>query len=224
MWHWMQKQRPEWQQTYRRQPRIPRNQPESQLRYSVVDVETTGFDLRKDRILSIAVATIEDQQLRVDRLWNRIVFQENAAINDAVKVHGILPSESSHGISEAEMIEQLVQKLTGTVVVGHHIRFDATMLNAAMERHFGLRFRNRMIDTGDLAMAEIDAFKKSAYTNQRPPSLDEVCQQLEINPVDRHTALGDAFTTAQVFLYLRGRMQQRLKERFALKHLPLGRL
>lgn len=223
MWRWKQSSRPEWQQSYRTQRRIPRGTPEKQLRYAVVDVETTGFDPRKDRILSIAVAAIKDQQLRVDQLWNRIVFQPDAAMNDAVKVHGILPSESSHGMSETAMLEELLPLLTGVIVVGHHVRFDATMLNAAMERNFGMRFRNPLLDTGDLAMAGIDAFKKSAYTQQRPPSLDEVCQQLEIDPVDRHTALGDAFTTAQVFLYLRGRMQQRLNERFQRKHLPLAR-
>jgi DNA polymerase-3 subunit epsilon len=174
-------------------------------------------------MLSVAVATIEHQQLRIDRLWNRIVFQRHAAVNDAVKVHGILPSESSHGIAESAMLEELLPLLTGAIVVGHHVRFDAAMLHAAMERHFGLRFRNRLLDTGDLAMAELDAFKKSAYSNQRPPSLDEVCQQLEIDPVDRHTALGDAFTTAQVFLYLRGRMQQRLQQGFQRRHLPLGK-
>jgi len=218
-----QSRRPTWQRAYKdlTPGKIPVT--ESEAIYSVVDVETTGFELFKDRILSVAVARIEGGQLRANEIHDWIVFQKSTHINDATKVHGILPSETVDGISEADMLEQLVKLLTGTIVVGHHIQFDAAMLNIALERHFSLRFRNRIIDTCDMAISELDAFKKSGYSNQRPPSLDEVCQQLQINPVDRHTAIGDVFTTAQVFLYLKGKIQQRLKERFSVRSLPLAK-
>ncbi|MGH8021321.1 MAG: hypothetical protein ACREIA_24175 [Opitutaceae bacterium] len=79
--------------------------------------------------------------------------------------------------------------------------------------------RNPLVDTARLAMAELEAFRKTAYPGQRPPSLDEVCSSLGLPMHDRHTASGDTFTTAQVFLLLAARARRRLGRPLRLKDL-----
>ncbi len=218
------KPRPDWLTAYKEQTPGKLPQSESDVVYSVLDLETTGFEPLIDRILSVAIARIHGDQLKTNEIEEWVVFQQSAEVNEAVKVHGILPSETQNGVSESLMLEELLRRIKGTIVVGHHIHFDARMLNVAMERHFGIPFRNRILDTATMARSELDAFKKSGYSNQRPPNLDEVCQQLGINPIDRHTAIGDVFTTSQVFLYLKGKQRQRLKERFTVKSLPFDKI
>ncbi len=182
-------------------------------RFVVIDTETSGFNVGTDRILSIALFEIIDGQINValSRRWT--VFQPESALTAATAVHGILPSETREGMDEKKVLEELIPLLTGAIVVGHHIRFDAAMINEAMVRHFKANFSNRIVDTARMAMREMVAFRQAGYENQRPPSLDEVCSQLSLPIIARHTAEGDAFLAAQIFLFLCGRIRRRLLRR-----------
>jgi DNA polymerase-3 subunit epsilon len=187
--------------------------PVKELRFAVLDTETSGLNVRTDHILSIALFEIIDGQIDIARCRKWIVFQPETAPTAATAIHGILPSETRKGMDEKKVLEELIPLLTGAIVVGHHIRFDASMLNEAMLRHFKTKFCNRMVDTASMAMNELIAFHRSGYANQRPPSLDEVCSQLNLPVVARHTAEGDAFLAAQVFLLLCGKIRRRLQSR-----------
>lgn len=187
----------------------------------VLDGETTGFDLVKDRLLSLATLEIARREIHVSRMRSWLVFQERAEFNEAVSVHGILPSETAHGQPEAEVIRELLPVIGGNLLVGHHIRFDVTMLQTIARRHLGLRLRNRVLDTATFAMRELAPFHRTGYPNQRPPSLEEVCAHLDLPMMDRHTAAGDTFTTAEVFLLLCARMRRRLGRPLQFRDLPL---
>ena len=95
------------------------------------------------------------------------------------------------------------------MIVGHHIGHDISTIDAALERHWGITLANRSLDTMDLTLhLESDG----AFAG-RPPirqfTLDGLCALFGVIPHDRHTASGDAFITAQVFLRL-----ERLAKRF----------
>ena len=98
------------------------------------------------------------------------------------------------------------------------------MIGAAVRRHFQFRFHTQFVDTGYIAMGQIDAFRQTGYANQQPPTLDELCVNLGVEMVDRHTASGDAYTTAEVFLFFCARMRQRLGRPLLLGDLPLFRV
>jgi len=182
-------------------------------RFVVIDTETSGFNVETDRILSIALFEIIDGQIDMTLCRKWVVFQPESAPTAATAIHGILPSETREGTDEKKVLEELIPLLTGAVVVGHHIRFDAAMINEAMIRHFKANFSNRIVDTAIMAMRELAAFHQTGYENQRPPSLNEVCSQLNMPIVARHTAEGDAFLAAQIFLFLCGRIRRRLLRR-----------
>lgn len=86
--------------------------------------------------------------------------------------------------------------------MGHHIGHDIEALSCPCERHFGLRLRNRWLDTMDLTLHLND---DGAFLN-RPRaqgfSLDALCDMFGVAPHDRHTAGGDALIRAQIFLRL----------------------
>jgi DNA polymerase-3 subunit epsilon len=88
------------------------------------------------------------------------------------------------------------------VIVGHHIGHDIAMLDGSCERHWGFRLRNRCVETMHLALHLQAA---GAFSNHRPAkhfTLDALCDRFGVEPYGRHTATGDAFLTAQVFLRL----------------------
>lgn len=192
-----------------------------ELRFVVIDAETTGFDVKKDRILSLAAVPLRAREISIADVQSWLVFQQASGVNDAARIHCILPSDTRMGVPEPLAMEELLPLLHGCVVVGHHINFDAALIDHALRRRFGVGLQNPLIDTADLAMRTIDAFARTGYANQRPPTLDEVCSHLEIMTMERHTAAGDAFTTAELFLLLCARRRQQLKRSLTVGDLPL---
>ncbi len=201
--------------------RPARNTAFNRLRFVVLDCETSGFEVGVDRILSLAAFEVAQDRIDIagSRKW--IVYQPAARLNRATAVHGILPEEIRQGTPEQNLIPDLLPMLTDAVLVGHHTRFDAAMLNDLLMRHHTVRFCNRIIDTAHMAMNELAAFHKTGYANQRPPSLDEVCAQLNLPLIARHTAEGDAFLTAEVFLMLSGQIRRRLGRPLRAGDLPI---
>ncbi len=204
-------------------PRLPRRTPLGGVRFVVLDSETTGFNPARDRILSLAAMPVRDGGMRVSDLQSWLVYHSDIPMTDAVRVHGILPSDAREGAPEQVVLEQLLPLISGAVLVGHHIGFDVRMLNEALGRRFGIRLRNPTIDTATLAMQTVEAFRKTGYAGQRTPSLEEVCTHLGIAPLERHTAPGDTFTTAELFLVLCARHARDLRRPLTVADLPIER-
>jgi DNA polymerase-3 subunit epsilon len=128
---------------------------------------------------------------------------------EAVTVHGVTRDESLNGIDEAVALERFLGYLEDGVIVGHHIGHDIAALDVALERHWGITLPNRSLDTMDLTL---HLERDGAFAGRpaiREFTLDGLCAMFGVIPHDRHTAGGDAFITAQVFLRL-----VRLAERF----------
>jgi len=188
---------------------LDRKTPIKDLAIVALDAETSGFDPIKDHLLSIGLLPIRDGRLEVAKRRNWLVQQTDTPNNEAVRIHGIAPGESADATPEAEVLAELLPELSGKIIVGHHIGFDARVIGAALQRHHGVKLRNRLLDTSNMAMRHIDAFHKTGYANQRPPSLDEVCLHAGLPVMGRHTASGDAFSTGQLFLWMCSRMRVR---------------
>ncbi|MEP7270091.1 MAG: 3'-5' exonuclease, partial [Acidobacteriota bacterium] len=169
------------------------------VRFVVLDSETTGLDPRTDRLITIGAVAVEAGQIVLADLFEEMI---KVAYNSAaVTVHGITRDEAMGGLDEPEAVAAFLEYLRDGVIVGHHIGHDIEMLNRACERHFGMKLANRSIDTMDLALHLKD---DGVFGEAELPgfSLDALCALFEIEPWDRHTAGGDAFMTALVFLRL----------------------
>jgi DNA polymerase-3 subunit epsilon len=171
--------------------------PIDQVRFVVVDSETTGLDPRTDRIITLGAVAVQAGEIVLSDAFDAMIrLDENTS---AVTVHGITRDQARHGRSEAEVLADFLDYLADGVIVGHHIGHDIATLDAAYEREWGMRIRNRSLDTMDLTL---HLERDGAFAN-RPPirhfTLDALCNLFDVIPHDRHTASGDAFITAQVF-------------------------
>ena len=172
--------------------------PAGEVRFVALDTETTGFDSRRDKLITIGAVAIRDGQIELEDSCELLLrIPHNLA---SVVVHGITRDATRDGMEESEALEVFLPFLQDGVIVGHHIGHDIQFLNAACERHFGLKLRNRFLDTMDLTLRLKDA---GAFQNVPEVfSLDALCDFFGVLPHDRHTAGGDAFLTAQIFLRL----------------------
>jgi DNA polymerase-3 subunit epsilon len=170
------------------------------VRFVVLDCETTGLDPKKDRLVTIGAVAVQAGEIRLEDAFEALVKVDYNT--SAVTVHGVTREESLQGLEEPEALERLLGYLGDGVIVGHHIRHDVETLDAGYERHFGCRLLNRALDTMDLSL---HLERDGAFAGQEPMtsfSLDALCVRFGVVPHDRHTAPGDAFLTAQVFLRL----------------------
>jgi DNA polymerase III subunit epsilon len=174
--------------------------PSADVRFVVLDTETTGLDPRRDKIISIGALSVIDGQMCLDDSFE--VLLKVSYNNSSVTVHGITHDEAVDGMEEPEALVLFLDYLRDGVIVGHHIGHDIEVLNVACEKHFDLTLSNRSLDTMDLTLhldddgAFPDRPKDAGY------SLDALCELFGVAAHDRHTAGGDAFLTALVFLRL----------------------
>jgi len=174
--------------------------PSAKVRFVVLDTETTGLDPRRDKIISIGALAVIDGEMCLDDSFE--VLLKVSYNNTSVTVHGITHDEAVDGMDEPEALLLFLDYLRDGVIVGHHIGHDIEVLNVACEKQFDLTLKNRSLDTMDLTLHLDD---DGAFPN-RPKdagfSLDALCELFGVAPHDRHTAGGDAFLTALVFLRL----------------------
>jgi len=171
------------------------------VRFVVLDSETTGLNPRVDSIITIGAVSVQNGEIFLDDSFE--VLLKLSRNTSAVTVHGITRDESRRGMEEPEALEKFLDYLKDGVIVGHHIGHDIATFNAAYERHWGFQMLNRSLDTMNLTLH----LEKAGAFSGRPPirefTLDALCDMFGVIPHDRHTAGGDAFITAQVFLRLR---------------------
>jgi len=174
--------------------------PADEVRFVVLDSETTGLDPKKDRLVTIGAVAVQRGEIVLEDSFEAML--KVAHNTSAVTVHGVTRDQSQNGLEEPEALQKFLAYLKDGVIVGHHIGHDIETLNAGYERHFGYRLKNRSLDTMELAL---HVEKGGAFGGQdeiRSFSLDALCGLFGVVPHDRHTASGDAFITAQVFLRL----------------------
>lgn len=171
------------------------------VRFVVLDTETTGLDPRRDRIITIGAVAVRDGEIVLEDSFEAMV--RIAYNNASVTVHGITRDESiAGGIDEKEALLLFLDYLQDGVIVGHHIGHDVETIGYACERHFGFRLRNMALDTMALTLHLQDDGGFEGRETAKGFSLDALCEMFGIVPHDRHTAGGDAFLTAQIFLRL----------------------
>lgn len=161
--------------------------------YVAFDCETTGLDPSKDRMLSIGAV-----RFTAERIWihdNKEWFVKQSLTNDeSIKIHGILPSTSSEELlTEEQAVKAFLDFIGSSTLVGHHINFDVAMVNHALKRLGAGKLKNTQKDTNTL-------YKQIGhYAHEQNFSLDELSKTYNITTSNRHTALGDAYITAQIF-------------------------
>ena len=193
--------------TYRR-VRVDTGLPWRATPFAVVDLETTGLDARQHEIISWAVVPIEEGRIHAGTARYGLARPRRMPEEGSIVVHGILPADLESAPPLDEAVDELLEVVAGRVVVAHAAWFERAFLSRAAARR-GVRWRSPMIDTsvvGRLWLYERDGFLP------RGISLRTLTRALGLPAHRPHHALGDALTTAQVFLAVATHLDARSPE------------
>ncbi|MFD0862199.1 PolC-type DNA polymerase III [Sungkyunkwania multivorans] len=163
-------------------------------RFVVFDTETTGLNTSLDRILSIGAVAVSGFQIDVSDSIELYVRQD-VYNRGTVSVHGIRKDGHDFKLEEEQAIIEFLKYVKDAILVAHHASFDVAMINIALRRLGLPKLKNKVLDTDDL-------FKKTKFSTDKEKrySLDVLMKQFDVKAHDRHTAAGDAYITALVFL------------------------
>jgi DNA polymerase-3 subunit epsilon len=164
------------------------------LSYTVFDTETTGLQPSAgDEIISIGAVRVVNGRLLKNEVFEQLVNPRRPISRDATRIHGI----DSKALAAEPRIEQVLPNFyrfcEDTVLVAHNAAFDMRFLELK-EATTGVRFGQPVLDT-----LLLSAVVHGSFDNH---DLDVIAQRLGVNVIGRHTALGDALVTGEIFLKL----------------------
>ncbi len=188
----------------RRRDSVETRRPWREVEYAVVDLETTGLNLRTDCIASYGVAVVREGRVAVaDNIYG-LVRPDCALSPAAMTIHHLLPGDLAAAPALASAVPVLAAALDNRVLVAHAAWIEKAFLTRAFAEH-GHRLRVPIIDTAALARA----VGLQSANCRGEPNLEVMAIELGLPVVSPHHALGDATTTAIVFLALAARLQAR---------------
>jgi DNA polymerase-3 subunit epsilon len=170
------------------------NQPLTELTYTVFDTETTGLDPQGgDEIISIGAVRIVNNRLLGNERFEQLVNPRRALRWESVQIHGIRDEMLADQPTIEEVLPRFHKFTEDTILVAHNAAFDMRMLQIK-ETATGIRFINPVLDTMLLSAV--------VHPAQDDHNLMTIARRLGINVTGRHTAIGDALATAEMFLKL----------------------
>jgi DNA polymerase III subunit epsilon len=168
--------------------------PLAELACTVFDTETTGLDPSGgDEIVAIGAVRIVNGRLLQNELFDQLVDPQRPISASSVAVHGIESGMLEGQPRIAEVLPAFARFCEDTVLVAHNAAFDMRFLQIK-EAATGIRFTQPVLDT--LLLSAV------AHPTQEAHTLEAIAERLGVHVVGRHTALGDALVTGEVFLKL----------------------
>jgi DNA polymerase III subunit epsilon len=157
--------------------------------YAVVDIEATGGNHIKGKIIEIAIyiydgkkvvdefSTLINPETKIDWYVTKLTKITNSMVKDAPKFK--------------EVAEQISKLVKGKIFVAHDVDFDYKFLKAELQK--------AAFDINEPKVCTLQLSKKH-LPNEASYSLGKLCDSLKmpIPPETRHRAGGDALATTKL--------------------------
>ena len=165
-----------------------------ELAYTVFDTETTGLEpSRGDEIVALAAVRIVNQRLLTGEAFDQLVDPRREVSPAAVRIHGLTRDMLEGQPTIEAVLPRFYRYCENSVLVAHNAAFDMRFLQLK-EQAAGVKFTQPVLDTLLLSAA--------VHPHQSDHSLEAIAARLGISVIGRHTALGDAIVTGEIFLKL----------------------
>lgn len=173
-------------------------------RWVVLDVESSGLDPQRDRLLAIAAVGLHRRAGGAPSIVLADSFEvvlQQPTVHPAegldrgnILVHGIGVGAQAQGTAPAQALAAFAQWAGTAPLLGWQVAFDQALLQRAMRAVLGRRLANPWIDLADVA--------RVLRPDVRGRALDDWLAALDIRCARRHQAAADALATAELLLRL----------------------
>lgn len=168
------------------------DRPLKSLSYTVFDTETTGLNPSQgDEIIQIGATRIVNGRLLRQDAFEQLIDPGRSIPAATIPIHGITPEMVQGQPRIGQVLPTFHAYAHDTVLVAHNAAFDMKFLQLK-EASTRLRFDQPVLDT--LLLSAV------IHPHQESHRLEAIADRMNITVLGRHTALGDAMVTAEVFL------------------------
>ena len=164
------------------------------------DLETTGLDVAKDRIVQIGAVAMHGSTVRSTPRIDTRVDPGVPIPARSTRIHGLSDTDVARAPRLAELFDSLRELLEGRVVVGQNIRFDLAVL-----RHEAARAGVPWRDPAALDVAHLAGALDRGLVDL---GLESLANRFGVTIEARHDALGDALAAAGIFAALVPRLRE----------------
>lgn len=169
----------------------------------VLDLETSGFSFKNDHLIAIGACRLENGLIPLAKSFQIILKQDESSSKENILIHHIGDSDQRSGIEPVEALMQFLEYMAKAPLVAYHVGFDQPMLDKALKQYLGIELKQHIwFDVAFLA----PLFLPDISTKRQ--NLDFWTKHFQINNPNRHSAVFDAISTAEV---MQAVMKQPLK-------------
>lgn len=172
------------------------------VRYAVMDLETTGFNHAKgDKIIAVGAVVVEGCKIREDKLFHQLVYPYRQVPENVLKLTGIQREMLVGRRRFFGVLIEFLDFIGNSIIVGHNVSFDLGFINPRLKKYCRTKIKNKTLDT--ITLAEALHIPVKSY------SLDNLLSFYNIEAGERHTAIGDALLTAQLLVHFIAALKER---------------
>lgn len=184
---------------------IPLLTPLAKLRFTVFDTETTGFHVAKeDRLIEIGAVHVQGFEVLEQRQFqtyinpNKHISQE---ITQLTSIDDTIVESAPQAVEAISDFFDFVGSHDSVCFVGHYVAFDMLVLISELKRQKLILRDCRSIDMLDL-IGSLDPSNDMR-------DLERYARNFNTRIYTRHSAIGDALTTAYLFVELLRQLDER---------------
>lgn len=168
-------------------------------RFAVVDLETSGFSTRRHRILQIGLVVVDAGGTVHDRWSSLVALAWPLGRVGPTDVHGLSRASLKGAPKLDDALDELGERLDGTLLTAHNARFDAGFLMRASRRR-GDDDPVRAATT--LPLCTLRMSRKLDPDRERSHRLTDLADRYDVPLVQAHDAAADAEATALILPHL----------------------
>ncbi len=174
--------------------------------YTVVDLEMTGLNVKKDKVIEIGAARVRNG--KVVETYETFLNSVSEVPERITKLTGITTEMMQSGVLEDEGMSALIEFIGDDVLVGQNFSFDYKFIRQWAVNH-KVAVNNSYLDTLILA--------RKLLPVEQSKRLEELCNYFGIQRENAHRALYDAIETSEVYL----KLLELSKEEFVPKEMTM---
>jgi DNA polymerase III epsilon subunit family exonuclease len=167
----------------------------SEMRFVVIDMETTGFDPLHDDIISVAATEVVNARITGRHYASLVRLERRDVVPSRVEA---LTGIGTDPLKDAPPLEVVMKTMMSfihdDVLVAHHAKLDTAFLGEAVLRLWNVEVSHHVVDTGIVAGI--------LHGTERIPSLDDLLVIYPVPRKNRHRALDDAQMTAEIWVQM----------------------
>jgi DNA polymerase-3 subunit epsilon len=165
-----------------------------------LDLEATGLNPKQDHMVSVGLVEVQHMSIHLDTALHRLIRTRRAMPEDTAIIHQVTDDQVASGLPLETVLAEVLQRLSGRILLAHHAWVEQSFLSAACERLYGAPLVVPTIDTQALAQRLMR--HRNQFVRSTSLRLFNLRRYYGLPRYRAHNALSDALATAELFLAL----------------------